>query len=151
MADAGISTLGVLFGYNSEKTGTYTQLTRINTISGISLETENIDASALEDYITRYVKCRKDTGGSWTVTINMTTDTLAEWKTVIETANKESIYFAITSPYITTASFVVKAFPPETLPMPEFNQNELQTLELSLVIDSYEGMVDGVQVKATEG
>ena len=55
MAVAGTSTVGVLMGYAVETTpGTkpeaFTQLTRINDIAGISLETEQIDASALEDW-----------------------------------------------------------------------------------------------------
>ena len=50
MADYGISTLGVTFGYGVETTagtkpGTFTQLTRINDIGEISVDTEEIDAS----------------------------------------------------------------------------------------------------------
>ena len=54
MALAGVSTIGIEFGYALEATaGTkpakFKKLTRINSIGGISLETEQIDASALED------------------------------------------------------------------------------------------------------
>lgn len=53
MAAAGVSTLGIKFGYAagtySTKPSTFTLLTRINAIGGIALETEQIDASALED------------------------------------------------------------------------------------------------------
>lgn len=55
-----VSTIGIEFGYALEATaGTkpskFKKLTRINAIGGISLETEQIDASALEDYVTRYI------------------------------------------------------------------------------------------------
>lgn len=52
MAD--LTTLGVTFGFGVEtaagtKPTTFTQLKRCNSIGGISLETEQIDVSALED------------------------------------------------------------------------------------------------------
>ena len=76
MAAAGISTLGITFGYGKETTAgtkptSFKQLTRINAIGGINIEPEQIDASALEDAITRYVKGRADTGGSFAVTVNL--------------------------------------------------------------------------------
>ena len=70
MAAAGISTLGTTFGYGTETTAgtkptSFKQLTRINAIGGISIEPEQIDASALEDAITRYVKGRAETHGKF--------------------------------------------------------------------------------------
>ena len=58
MASAGISTLGITFGYGVETTAgtkptSFKQLTRINSIGGITIENEQIDASAVEDFITR--------------------------------------------------------------------------------------------------
>lgn len=53
MAAAGVSSLGLLLGYAGgtydTKPASFTLLNRINAIGGISLETEQIDASALED------------------------------------------------------------------------------------------------------
>lgn len=67
MALPGVSTIGIEFGYALETTaGTkpsaFNLLTRINAIGGIELSTEQIDASALEDYVTRYIAGRQDTG-----------------------------------------------------------------------------------------
>ena len=78
MAAAGLSTLGITFGYGTEATAgtkptSFKQLTRINSIGGINIEPEQIDASALEDAITRYVKGRADTGGSFPITVNLQT------------------------------------------------------------------------------
>ena len=78
---AGLSTLGVKFGYGVETTaGTkptaFTQLERCNSISGIALNSEQIDASALEDYVSRYVAGRQDTGGTWSVTFNSTPEVI---------------------------------------------------------------------------
>lgn len=55
---AGISTLGITFGYAMEtsvgtKPTSFKQLHRINSIGGISVENEKIDASAMEDMVSR--------------------------------------------------------------------------------------------------
>ena len=60
---AGVSTLGITFGYGTEDTAgtkptTFTQLNRINAIGGITIENEQIDASALEDETSRYIQVR---------------------------------------------------------------------------------------------
>ena len=63
MALAGLSTLGVKLGYavGATQPESFTELTRINGIGGISLSTEAIDASALVDDVTRRVAGRADT------------------------------------------------------------------------------------------
>lgn len=157
MALAGVSTIGVQFGYGIESTkgtkpSTFTQLTRINQIGGISLETEKIDASALEDLVTKYVAGRQDSGGTFSVTVNMTDDTIAEWTTLIsasDTAYKagKSTWFEVYSPYLNKAFFIV-AQPPNEIPMPDFSQNELQTVEMTLTINEYKGMDTKVQPTA---
>lgn len=65
---SGISTLGVELSYGVETTaGTkpeaFTKLPRCNSIGGIELDTETIDASALEDYQERTIAGRQSTGG----------------------------------------------------------------------------------------
>ena len=147
MAAAGISTLGITFGYGTETTAgtkptSFKQLTRINALGGINIEPEQIDASALEDFITRYVKGRADTGGSFPVTVNFTSDTVTEWQELI-TAYKalsggKRMWFETIIPGITNSFFVV-AQPPEEIPQPEIGQNELLTLEMNLTIEEYKG------------
>ena len=86
-----LTTLGVTFHYAVEtekgtKPTTFTQLKRCSSIGGISLDTEQIDVSALEDYFTQYAAGRQDTGGSWEVTFNMNDDVI----TAIEKLFKDS-------------------------------------------------------------
>ena len=148
MAAAGISTLGITFGYGTEATAgtkptSFKQLTRINALGGINIEPEQIDASALEDFITRYVKGRADTGGSFPVTVNFTSDTVTEWKELI-TAYKalsggKRMWFETIIPGITKSFFVV-AQPPEEIPQLEIGQNELLTVEMNLTIEEYKGL-----------
>jgi len=140
MAIAGVSTLGIKFGYAMETTAgvapsAFTVLNRINEIGGISLDTEQIDASALEDYVTRYIAGRQDTGGDFPITVNVTDETIAEWEAVINAYhnradNSLSMWFEVWSPYLTRAFFIV-AQPPKMLPMSDMAQNELQTMEIS--------------------
>ena len=148
MAEAGISTLGITFGYGTETTAgtkptSFKQLTRINALGGINIEPEQIDASALEDEITRYVKGRADTGGAFAVTVNFTSDTVKEWQDLI-TAYKalsggKRMWFETIIPGITNSFFVV-AQPPEVIPQPEIGQNELLTVEMNLTIEEYKGL-----------
>lgn len=148
MATAGISTLGVTFGVGfettaGEKPATFTQLTRINAIGGINIEPEQIDASALEDYITRNVKGRADTGGSFSVTVNFTEETVEEWSKVITdfqalTGGKRAWFETIIPGF--SESFFVIAQPPEEIPQPEIGQNELLTFEMPLTIEEYKGL-----------
>lgn len=148
MAVAGISTLGITFGYGVETTAgtkpsTFTKLNRINSIGGIAIEPEQIDASALEDEVTRYVKGRADTGGTMAVTINLTDETYEEWETLINTykalSDGKRMWFETVVPDFTDAFFVV-AQPPSEIPQPEFTQNELLTVEMNLTIEEYKGM-----------
>ena len=153
MAAAGISTLGITFGYGTETTAgtkptSFKQLTRINALGGINIEPEQIDASALEDEITRYVKGRADTGGSFAVTVNFTSDTVKEWQDLI-TAYKalsggKRMWFETIIPGVTNSFFVV-AQPPEEIPQPEIGQNELLTVEMNLTIEEYKGLDTSVE------
>lgn len=153
MAAAGISTLGITFGYGTETTAgtkptSFKQLTRINALGGINIEPEQIDASALEDEITRYVKGRADTGGSFAVTVNFTSDTVKEWKDLI-TAYKalsdgKRMWFETIIPGVTNSFFVI-AQPPEEIPQPEIGQNELLTVEMNLTIEEYKGLDTSVE------
>ena len=146
--EAGISTLGITFGYGVESTAstkpsTFTQLNRINNIGGITIEPEQIDASALEDAVTRYVKGRTDTGGSFPITVNFTPETKEEWEALI-TAYKglsggKRMWFETIIPSFEDAFFVV-AQPPEQIPQPEFAQNGLLTADFNLTIEEYKGM-----------
>lgn len=149
MALAGLSALGITFGYGVEtaagvKPTTFNLLTRINGIGGITIENEQIDASALEDYVSRYVQGRGDTGGSFAVTVNFTPETKEEWAEVIEAyktaqASGLRMWFETIIPGFDEAFFVV-AQPPTVIPQPEFSQNDLLTIEMGLTIEEYKGM-----------
>lgn len=147
--EAGISTLGITFGYAVETTaGTkpsaFKRLNRINSIGGINIENEQIDASALEDLTSRYVQGRGDTGGTFPVGVNYTNETLTEWEEVISDYNtakegNKRMWFQTIIPGFEKAEFVV-AQPPTKIPSPEKNQNELLVVEMNLTIEEFIGM-----------
>ena len=149
MALAGLSTLGVKFGYKAGATqpDSFTELSRINSIGGISLSTEAIDASALVDEVTRRVAGRADTDETLPVTINATDETIAEWEGVITAFNGlttgQELWFEVYHPRL-TKGFFFKAEPPKKLPMPEMGQNQLLTMEINLVVTEYVGMATAV-------
>lgn len=150
---AGVSTLGIKLGYAAETTaGTkptaFTWLERCNSIGGISLETEQIDASALEDEISRYISGRQDTGGTWSVTFNISDEVIEQLETMIGAYTALTgglkMWFEVWSPYLTKAFYVV-AQPPKHIPMPEEAQNELQTVEMTFTIEEYKGMDTAIE------
>lgn len=144
----GLSTLGVLFGYAAEQTaGTkpaaFTCIERCNAIDGISVENEQIDASALEDSLTKYVAGRGDPGGTWNVTFNYTDDVATEINAMITAytaakADGKAMWCEVYHPNLTNG-FFVKVEPPAKIPMPSMGQNELLTVEIGFTIVSYEG------------
>lgn len=145
---AGISTLGITFGYGTEATaGTkptaFKQLHRINSIGGITIENEQIDASAIEDMVSRYVQGRADTGGSFTVGVNFTPETKKEWADLISEFSAleagKRMWFETVIPGFEDGFFVI-AQPPTAIPQPEIGQNELLTIEMNLTIEEYRGM-----------
>ena len=155
MAD--MTTLGVRFAYGVETTAgqkptTFTQMHRCNAIGGISLETEQIDVSALEDYITQYAAGRQDTGGTWEVTFNMNQDVITEIETLYEaatTAKKggKGVWFEVIFPDLTDAFFVI-AQTGRAIPLPDIAQNEAATIPVTLVISEYKGL--DTKVEPTE-
>ena len=155
---AGISSLGIKFGYGAEtvagtKPTAFTQLERCNTIGGITLDTEQIDASALEDEISRYISGRQDTGGTWAVTFNLSDDVVDQLEAMITAytglTDGKRMWFEVWSPYLTKAFFIV-AQPPKHIPLPDEGQNELQTVELSFTIEEYKGLDTAIEPVASE-
>lgn len=148
MALAGLSTLGITFGYGVETTAgskpaSFSQLTRINSIGGISITPETIDASALEDAVEKSVAGRASTGATWEVVINYTPDTADEWTDLISDyntakASQLQVWFEVIVPGMTDAFFCI-AEPPQEIPMPELAQNALLTVTMSLTIVDYKG------------
>ena len=138
----------ITLGYGVETTkGTkptlFKQLDRINSIGGITMDVEQIDASALEDYSTQYIAGRADTGGSWECQVNFTPDTIEEWKELISAYNTGmdsglQTWFEVIIPHLEDGLFVI-AQPPQEIPMPELGQNELLVVTFTLTIVKYMG------------
>lgn len=148
MALAGVSTLGVTFGYGVETTAgtkpaTFTELTRINGLGGITVENQTIDASALVDLVAKNIAGRGDTGGNFTVTVNLTPETQTEWETLIASyqalTDSKQMWFETIVPGFSDAFFVI-AQPPQAIPQPSMDQNSLLTVEITLTIVDYKGM-----------
>lgn len=154
----GLSTLGILLSFGVEtSSGTkptkFTVLHRCNDIPEITLETETIDASALEDMQSRYIAGRQDTGGEWSPVFNITDEVITELETMMEAAatGLESglrTWFQVTVPNLTKAFFVVGQ-PGTKIPLPAMAQNELLTGSISIAIDEYVGL--DTKVAPTEG
>lgn len=148
MSQAGVSTLGITLSYKLEDTaGTrptsgYKLLTRINSIPEINPDTEVIDASALEDPITREIAGRQGSPGSWGIVVNSTDATDAEWEALMaEYAARDDVakgmWFQVINPNKALADFV-KAEPPKKAGVAGRDQNGLETITYSLAIQDWE-------------
>ena len=155
-----ITTLGVKLGYAVETTaGTkptaFTWLERCKSIGGVSLETEQIDVSALEDLISKYKKGRQDTGGTWEVVFGLGDKVLTALKammTASETGEKagKATWFEVWFPDLDTANsgFFIIAQPGGNIPSPEVGQNEAAELTMSFVLNDYKGVDAGIEPTA---
>lgn len=147
MAD--LTTLGVKFFYGvetsaGEKPTTFTVLERVNSIGGISLDTEQIDVSALEDLITQYAAGRQDTGGIWEVVFNLSNAVVTQLKTLFEAAATAKAtglgtWFEVVFPDLEDAFFII-ADPGRAIPLPDIGQNEGATLPISMTVNKYIGL-----------
>ena len=158
---SGLSSLLVKFGYAVESVAgqqptTFKWLERCNNISGIELPVENIDSSALEDAVTKYVAGRQDTGGEWSVTFNFTDEVRGQLETMIAAYNAGKAqgtplqtWFEVWHPTLDKAFYVI-AEPPQKLPMPEIGQNELLTIDVTFTIVEYKGMLTAYEPVATD-
>jgi len=155
---AGISTLGMKLGYAIETTPgvaptAYSWLQRANSIGGIELSTETIDASAIEDLITRSIAGRQDTGGEWTFSFNLTNETRPMYQKMLDDASdalteNRRTWFTVWSKYLDRAFFIV-AQPGGTIPMPSIDQNALLVAELTLALDEYKGLLEPIEPLAS--
>lgn len=152
---AGLSTLGITASYGVETTAgtkpaSFTALDRINSIGGITMDVEKIDASALEDLSTKYVAGRADTGGTWDIQVNFTDETADQWGDLITAYNTaaaagKQLWMQIQVPNQSDAFFVI-AQPPQQIPMPEIGQNELLVVTISMTVVEYKGWQTKVTV-----
>lgn len=157
MALPGLSTLGIEFGYKAsvaKPTSGLTVLSRINSIGGISLSTQSIDASSLTDEVTRRIAGRADTDETLPVTVNITPETITEWETLITAFNNlatgEELWFEIYHPRMEKAIWF-KAEPPKKIPAPSSDQNQLWTVQMQLVVTEYVGWDTAVAITSTSG
>lgn len=145
---AGISTVGSLTGYAIEETpgkkpSEFTKLSRINASDEINIETENIDASSLEDEIERSIAGRGTTGGTFGVTVNVTDETITEWEKIITDykaakAEGKAMWYEEYYPALRKA-FFTKVEPPAVIPKPAREQNGLLTVTMTMTINEYVG------------
>ena len=145
-----LTTLGVTVFYGIETTAgqkpaAFTQLEECSNIGGIDLDTEQIDVSALEDYVTHYAAGRQDTGGDWTLSFIMDPEkSISQIKALYAAsatakADGKATWFEVVFPDMDDAFFVI-AECGTAVPMPEIGQNEAATLDISLVISEYKGL-----------
>ena len=149
MADiAGLSTLGIkvyqALSADQKKVteaSAYSQLTRINSIGEASITPENIDASALEDLVSRFVAGRATVTDALTITINQTDETMTEWTALLG----KTICIMIDVPSLSQACFAIVTVPNQ-LPLSAIDQNGLLTMAINCTINNFIGWDAKVEI-----
>lgn len=148
MADAGLSSLGVrLYAAISEdgskvtEGSKYSELTRINAIGEMTLDANPIDASALSDFETKNVPGRSSVSDTYTITINVTNETLAEWDKIVG----KKVCFMTTVPGLSKNNFVIATVPTK-LPASGMDQNVLITAAINCTANEFLGWDTPVEI-----
>jgi hypothetical protein len=148
MATAGLSSLGITLwaaestdGAKVTTAASYSQLTRINAIGELTLDPDSIDASALEDYITKYVAGRSTVSDTYTITINLTDETVKEWTALLG----KKVCFLTKVPGLAENIFVIATVPTK-LPVTAIDQNSLLTVDINCTTNEFIGLDTAVAV-----
>lgn len=142
--EAGLSTLGITFGYGvgSSKPSSFTQLERIVSIGEASVQNETIDVSCLEDLVSKFVRGRGTVTDTLPVVVNWTDEVEAQWEAVLTAfagrSAGETMWFEIIVPGKTKAAFF-KAQPPTALPIPSMDQNASFQNTMNLTVEELVG------------
>ena len=144
VVEAGLSTLGITFGYaiGSSKPASFTQLERIVSIGEMSVEPESIDVSTLEDYTSRFVAGRGTITDSLPVVVNFTDEVEQQWDALLSAyasrTSGQTCWFEIIIPGKSKAAFF-KAQPPAKLPIPNMEQNASFQATINLTVEDLVG------------
>lgn len=145
-----ISTLGARVGWATGDADTipssgFTWLTRINATGEIALATNTIDASSLEDHVTRTIAGRADTGGTYTITVNVTPETMDEWAAVFTASkNNGGVWIQEWVEGDPTHGDFIFVQTPQQFPKSAKEQNALLTVEIECAIVNYAGQAAAV-------
>ena len=117
-------------------------------IAGIALSADTIDVTPLENKFREYVEGIKDTGGTWDITFNFNSVSVADWETLrtasqAATAENKATWAVVWIPNF-AKSFYVK-FTPGEIPMPEFSVGSAFQGAISCTVNSYEGLQKAVE------
>ena len=152
----GISTLGVRVGWMTGSSdtipteGTCTWFTRVNSTGEVALDTNTIDASALEDYVDKSIAGRASTGGTYSITVNQTPETIAEWAAAMAaSATNNGIWIQEWSPQMPTVSDWLFVQTPQQFPKAAKEQNALMTAEIQCALVNFAGQAAAVDAPST--
>ena len=125
--------------------GSCTWLTRINATGEIALDTNTIDASSLEDYTDKTIAGRASTGGTYSITVNVTPETMTEWAAVFSaSAANNGVWIQEWSPQNSTMADWIFVQTPRQFPKAAKEQNSLLTVEIQCAIVNYAGQAAAV-------
>lgn len=145
-----ITTVGASVSYAVEATaGTrptsgFTKIPDVNTAPEIALDVDALDASNIEDLITRYVAGRQDPGGAKAFTLNHTEAAITAWATLCTAsatakASGKLTWIQYKYPSPASKAFFFAIDPVTPLGNAGIEQNSVSTLNATFVVTKVEG------------
>lgn len=156
MAIPGLSTLGIEVGYavvtsTASLPAAFTAMPRCNSIGGIELTPATIDASALEDYVTKRVAGRAETPETVDLTFNNTAAVrtvlnamISAYETSLASDTNTLVCIEVYDPKDTAGAVFFYIQPPAKLGLSEISQNSLKTISMPCTLVEYHGYDTGV-------
>lgn len=156
MAIPGLSTLGIQVGYavvtsTAALPAAFTAMPRCNSIGGIELTPATIDASALEDYVTKRVAGRAETPETVDLTFNNTaavravlTAMITAYNTSLASDTNTLVCIEVYDPKDTAGAVFFYIQPPAKFGLSEITQNALKTISMPCTLVEYHGYDTGV-------
>jgi len=148
-----LTTIGIKVGWAVETTAgtrptTFTQIARCKKIAGVSLTTDKIDVTALEDAIKKYAAGLKDTGGDWPLTFGASDAFVTAWNALItayETAKAagKQTWFVVWIPNMAKSFYIIAE--PGDIPMPDIDVSNPLEYEISNVINDFKGLDTAIE------
>lgn len=153
----GISMVGSMLAYANEtvagtKPSTFAQVFRVQSFGGITLTQNQVEVTATDDIVSKFIGGRQDTGGTVDVVVYVTPETMAQWDDIIDeyyTSDGGKLqWYELYVPGLTNGWFF-KLQPPRKLPSPELtNGDDAYVLTIPMIINEYVGK--DTAVKPTE-
>ena len=135
--------------------GSFVELARIAELPELNEEASQVDLTAIKDSSKRYGLGRTDNGGSYSVTVLVSNDTIAQWEAVQTdqddgNGGERDLCFQITLPDMTKSWFIFGRVP-QKLSIPNItNGDDAVQINVPIIVSKNHGLDTKVEPTSTD-